>query len=72
MGESDDPAAIHRRLGELRREHRELDVAIERLAQRGDLAEHDDLALKRMKKRKLWLKDAMARLHSALIPDEPA
>lgn len=72
MSESDDPAAINRRLEELRREHRQLDAAIDQLAQRGDLAEHDDLALKRMKKRKLWLKDCMARLLSDLIPDEPA
>lgn len=72
MLETDDPAVIARRLAELRLEHRDLDAAIERLAAlRADDA-HDDLALKRMKKRKLWLKDCIAKLESALIPDEPA
>jgi hypothetical protein len=32
----------------------------------------DELAIKRMKRRKLQLKDAIARLQSAQIPDEPA
>ncbi|HAI94143.1 MAG TPA: hypothetical protein DCM36_05375, partial [Xanthomonadaceae bacterium] len=31
-----------------------------------------ELQLKRLKKRKLQLKDCIARLESALIPDEPA
>lgn len=53
----------------LRQEHRELDAAIIRLqADRGA----DELAVKRLKKRKLLLKDQIARLESALIPDEPA
>jgi len=69
MIEADDPAAIARQLAELKIEHRDLDVAIERLAK--DIAA-DELAIKRLKKRKLWLKDCIARLESALIPDEPA
>ncbi|HEY4560533.1 MAG TPA: YdcH family protein, partial [Lysobacter sp.] len=32
----------------------------------------DELAITRLKKRKLQLKDCIARLESALIPDEPA
>jgi hypothetical protein len=72
MTEADDPAAIARRLEVLRLEHRDLDAAIARLSRLGDLGEHDDLALKRMKKRKLWLKDCIARLESSLIPDQPA
>jgi hypothetical protein len=32
----------------------------------------DELQLKRLKRRKLQLKDCIARLESALIPDEPA
>ena len=72
MTEADDPAAITRRLEILRLEHRDLDAAIARLSTLDDLGEHDDLALKRMKKRKLWLKDCIARLESALIPDQPA
>lgn len=61
-----DPAEIARKLADLRLEHRDLDTAIERLQR--DIAS-DELAVKRMKKRKLLLKDAIARLESALIPD---
>lgn len=69
MHESDDPATISRQLVELRQEHRDLDGAIGRL--QADIAA-DELMVKRLKKRKLWLKDCIARLESALIPDEPA
>ncbi|MFC7301761.1 YdcH family protein [Cognatiluteimonas weifangensis] len=62
-------ARIAQRVALLRQEHRELDAAIVRLqADRGA----DELAVKRLKKRKLLLKDQIARLESALIPDEPA
>ena len=54
------------RLKLLRVEHRELDELITRLA--ADLGV-DQLYLKRLKKRKLQLKDTIARLESALIPD---
>jgi len=69
MIELDDPSAIARQLSELKLEHRDLDVAIERLI--ADTSA-DDLSVKRLKKRKLWLKDCIAKLESALIPDEPA
>jgi hypothetical protein len=59
-------AELKRRLVELKLEHHDLDVSIERLA---DDPHQDELALKRMKKRKLQLKDAIARLQSQLIPD---
>ena len=62
-------AQLALRLAELREEHRALDDAITRL--QADMAA-DELALKRMKKRKLLLKDSIARIESALIPDEPA
>ncbi|MFC5570451.1 YdcH family protein [Lysobacter yangpyeongensis] len=67
--EADDPAAIARKLAELKVEHRDLDLAIERLT--ADVSA-DELSIKRLKKRKLWLKDCIARLESALIPDQPA
>ena len=54
---------------EMRQEHRDLDHAIARL--QADIAT-DELALKRMKKRKLQLKDQIAWIENALIPDEPA
>jgi len=69
MTESDDPAVLAQQLAELRLEHRDLDAAIERLALTPDV---DELTVKRLKKRKLWLKDCIARIESALIPDEPA
>ena len=53
-------------LKELRVAHRELDQLIERLAL--DLSV-DQLYLRRLKKRKLQLKDTIAKLESALIPD---
>ena len=67
--ETDNPADIPEKMAALRTEHRDLDEAIARLA---DDAEADEVAIKRLKKRKLWLKDCIARLESALIPDEPA
>ncbi|MFC0676336.1 YdcH family protein [Lysobacter korlensis] len=69
MLENADPAEITRMLVDLRQQHRDLDAAIERLA--AD-ARADQLAVQRLKKRKLWLRDCIARLESALIPDEPA
>ena len=62
-------AVISAQLVELKLEHRDLDRAIERL--QVDI-QADELAVKRMKKRKLLLKDQIARLESDLIPDEPA
>jgi hypothetical protein len=67
-----DPAELARivqRVALLKQEHRDLDAEIARL-QAG--IEADEVAVKRMKKRKLQLKDCIARLESALIPDEPA
>jgi hypothetical protein len=50
----------------LRIEHRDLDEVIARLAL--DFR-NDELQLKRLKKRKLALKDQISRLESQLIPD---
>ena len=63
---SDDTAEIRQLLAELREEHRDLDQAISRMAQDPWL---DQLRMRRMKKRKLKLKDWIARLESRLIPD---
>ena len=60
---------ITQRVSELRLEHRSLDAEIDRLI--ADI-QADELSIKRLKKRKLWLKDCISRLESALIPDEPA
>ena len=72
MNQPTDPAELSRiapRGVELKQEHRDLDAAIARL--QADI-EADELAVKRLKKRKLLLKDNIAKLESALIPDEPA
>ena len=61
-----DPARITAQLIDLRIEHRDLDAAIERLS--GDTAV-DELAIKRLKKRKLKIRDMIATLESRLIPD---
>lgn len=50
----------------LRREHRDLDEAIEAL---GERPAPDQLTLKRLKKRKLSLKDQITRIEDQLFPD---
>lgn len=54
------------RLRQLRIEHRDLDDVISRLSLDFDV---NELQLKRLKRRKLLLKDQIARLESQLIPD---
>jgi hypothetical protein len=54
------------RLKQLRVEHRDLDLVIARLVSDPHV---DQLMLKRLKKRKLMLKDMITQLESARIPD---
>lgn len=54
------------RLKQLRVEHRDLDLVIARLVSDPHV---DQLMLKRLKKRKLILKDMITQLESARIPD---
>jgi hypothetical protein len=61
--------AIQRRIEELLLEHRDLDIAIKIMA---DTVGHDELQLRRMKKRKLLLKDQVSHLQAQLMPDVPA
>lgn len=57
---------LEQRLFELKQEHRDLDDVISRLL----LTSHvEELQLKRFKKRKLLLKDSIAKMENALIPD---
>jgi hypothetical protein len=63
------PEDIQRRIVELEVEHRDLDAVIDLLI--GD-ARHDELQLRRLKKRKLQLKDHITLLKMQLIPDVPA
>ena len=54
------------RLRQLRIEHRDLDDIISRLSLDFNV---DEVQMKRLKKRKLLLKDQITRLESKLIPD---
>ena len=58
--------AIERRIIELKQEHRDLDLAIGVLVA---TPIHDELQLKRLKKRKLLLKDQISFLEAQLTPD---
>ena len=58
-----------RRLIELRIEHGDLDSLIDQTALERPA---DELALRRLKKRRLLLRDQIARLESELDPPEPA
>lgn len=57
---------IRRRLTELASEHRDLDEIITRVSADPHM---DRLQLQRLKKRKLALKDQIAKLENLLIPD---
>ena len=57
---------IRKRVYELKLEHRDLDDAIEQLIAVGTF---EELKIKRLKKRKLQLRDDIARLEDKLIPD---
>ncbi|GAA0729119.1 YdcH family protein [Sphingomonas japonica] len=61
-----DEAEARRRLELLRTEHRDLDAAITALLEAASL---DQLRAARLKKRKLLLRDEIAALEDALIPD---
>jgi hypothetical protein len=61
-----DVEALRAKLVALKTEHRELDDAIALLAERAPI---DQLELRRLKKRKLFLKDQIAKIESELLPD---
>jgi hypothetical protein len=53
-------------LEEFRRQHRDLDEAIQALEEKGA---RDPLTIKRLKQQKLRLKDIIRRIEDRLIPD---
>lgn len=57
---------LNRRLVELQSEHQDLDVAIQALR---ESSAYDTLQLQRLKKRKLRIKDEIARIQDRLTPD---
>lgn len=83
-----DPESIKLRIAELQLEHRALDQMIARLSHAPSAAvspappaanhdpvstpESDDMQLRRMKKRKLRIKDSIVLLQMQLTPDVPA
>lgn len=62
----DEKAQIQQRLQVLEIEHHDLDAVIHRL---DGTPGQDRLQLQRLKKRKLLLKDQIAKLRTRLIPD---
>ncbi|MGO4305689.1 MULTISPECIES: YdcH family protein [unclassified Cupriavidus] len=60
---------LARQIIELQIEHRDLDFLIDRLSED---AAGDELQLRRLKKRRLKLKDAITLLQLQLEPDVPA
>jgi len=66
---NDELESLEHRLEALRLEHRDLDDAISHMLEKDYV---DQLQITRMKRRKLKLKDMIARVESLLIPDMPA
>jgi hypothetical protein len=66
---NDNLHSLPRRLIELRIEHADLDSLID---QASIAPSADELALRRLKKRRLLLRDEITRLEAELDPPEPA
>jgi hypothetical protein len=66
MTDSPDSSEIDQKLAEMRAAHRALDEQITQLIEQGFC---DQLQVQRLKKQKLALKDRIARLESARLPD---
>jgi hypothetical protein len=66
VNETADREGLERQLEELKSEHRDLDEVIARIAEE---APFDQLQIQRLKKRKLQLRDQLAKIESLLLPD---
>ena len=62
----DDQESLKRKLELLQEEHRELDVMIESMMRENIV---NQLAVQRLKKRKLLIRDQISQIHSKLLPD---
>ncbi|HPF78963.1 MAG TPA: YdcH family protein [Alphaproteobacteria bacterium] len=62
----EDILELQEKLAELEREHRDLDEIIDRLREKPPI---DFLQMKRLQKKKLFLKDQIQKLKSDIIPD---
>ncbi|GAA5181509.1 DUF465 domain-containing protein [Niveibacterium umoris] len=65
----DSVTSLRARLDALLAEHRDLDEAISRLV---ELPPTDDLLIRRLKKRKLFVKDRILMIERMIEPDVPA
>ena len=61
-----DEAAVRKRLADLRVEHQDLDASVAALTAQPVV---DQIRVARLKKKKLLLRDEIARLEDALTPD---
>ncbi len=61
-----DSVTLRQKLAEMKTEHRDLDDVI---AQMIENAPFDQIQIKRLKKRKLLLKDQITKIESRLLPD---
>jgi hypothetical protein len=61
-----DEEVLRRKLDELKSEHSDLDDVIDQFSQ---TFPYDQLKLQRLKKRRLVLKDLIAKVESRLVPD---
>jgi hypothetical protein len=61
-----DKQRLLQAVAELKQEHRNLDITIQEMAEK---VQQNQLELGRLKRQKLKLKDAIAKLESDLIPD---
>lgn len=64
--DSQEEALLREKLSELRAEHRELDLQLTEIEL---AAAHDQITMKRLKKKKLALKDQISNLEDRLFPD---
>lgn len=61
-----DIEQLRQKLADLKSEHRDLDDVVTRIT---ETAPFDQIQIKRLKKRKLLLKDQIQRIESRLLPD---
>ena len=61
-----DKETLERQLAELKSEHRDMDDVIARIA---EVVPFDQIQIQRLKKRKLQLRDQIAKIESLLLPD---
>jgi len=64
-----DDVVLFKQLDDLKEQHRQLDIEIQMLGGGGST---DEMALARLKKRKLQLRDQIQTLEFEIYPDQPA